>query len=46
MLGRASHVIGMDSEGGHPARVVGVLTSLLTQVGLVVVAVLILLGKF
>ncbi len=46
MLGRALHVIGMDSATGHPCRIIGVLTALLTQLGLGIVAVLIVLGKF
>ena len=46
MLGRALHVIGMDSDQGNAPRVIGVLTALLTQVGLAVVAVLIALGRF
>lgn len=46
MLGRALHVIGMDSESGGPPRVIGVLTALLTQAGLAVVAMLVALGRF
>jgi len=44
MLARIAHAIGMG--GLVPARAFGMLVTLLTQLGLVIVAVLILLGKF
>ncbi len=46
LLARVAHGFGMDAEGAHPARAVGMLASLLIQIGLAVVGVLILLGRF
>ncbi len=46
MIGRVAHGLGMDGGGLEKGRMVGVLISMLTQVGLAIVAVLILLGKF
>jgi uncharacterized membrane protein YecN with MAPEG domain len=46
MIGRVAHGLGMDGGGLEKGRMVGVLISMLTQVGLAVVAVLILLDKF
>ena len=44
ILGRIAHAIGMDSEGPAKPRMIGVSITLLTQLGLAVVAVLIVLG--
>jgi uncharacterized membrane protein YecN with MAPEG domain len=44
MLGRIAHAIGMDSEGPAKPRMIGVLITMLTQLGLAVVAVLIVTG--
>jgi len=44
MLGRVAHGIGMDGGSMHKARVVGIGTTMLTQLGLAIVAVLVLLG--
>jgi uncharacterized membrane protein YecN with MAPEG domain len=44
MLGRIAHAIGMDSEGPAKLRMIGVLITMLTQLGLAVVAVLIVTG--
>lgn len=44
MLGRVAHGIGMDAEGFHRARGIGVMISMLSLLGLSVVAVLIVLG--
>ncbi len=46
ILGRVAHVIGMDSEKPALPRWAGTVTALLTQLGLAVVAVLTVLGKF
>ena len=46
MLLRVGHIIGMDRDGFHPARSAAALVTMLTQAGLVIVAVLILLGRF
>ncbi len=46
MIGRIAHALGMDGGALEKGRMVGVLVSMLTQVGLAIVAVLILLGKF
>lgn len=46
MLARVSHGIGMDSPGFSPFRTGGALVTLLTQLGLAVIGVLILLGRF
>jgi len=45
MLARVSHAIGMDNPGGNPWRAIGVLVTMLTLVGLSVVAVLIAVGQ-
>ena len=45
MLTRVGHVIGMDRAGPHPTRAVGAAVTMLTQVGLAVVALLIALGR-
>jgi uncharacterized protein len=45
MLGRVAHGLGMDGTGPFAkGRMVGTLTAMLTQIGLAVVAVLVLLG--
>ena len=44
MLGRIAHAFGMDSETVSKPRMVGVMVTMLTQLGLGVVAVLILMG--
>lgn len=46
LLARVAHGFGMDAEGANAARAGGMMVSLLIQVGLAVVAVLILLGRF
>lgn len=46
MLARVAHGIGMDRPGVNPFRFVSVTITMLTQLGLAVVAVLILLGMF
>ncbi|MEZ5743840.1 MAG: MAPEG family protein [Sphingomonadaceae bacterium] len=46
MLGRVAHVIGMDAPGPHVGRMVGTLITMLTHVGLAVVAVLIATKNF
>ena len=46
MLGRLAHGIGMDAAGPHPARMAGALVTMLTLLGLAVMAVLIALGRF
>lgn len=46
MLARVAHVIGMDRTAPNPMRVVGVLVTMFTHLGLAVMAVLIALGKF
>ena len=46
MLARVLHPIGMDSATAHPTRVIGVMITMLTLVGLAVIAVLIALGLF
>jgi uncharacterized membrane protein YecN with MAPEG domain len=45
MLARVSHAIGMDNPGGNPFRAIGVLVTMLTLIGLSVVAVLIAVGQ-
>lgn len=46
MVGRVLHALGMDNpEVGKP-RMIGMLATMLTMVGLAVVAVLIALGRF
>ena len=44
MLGRIAHGIGMDGEGPTKLRMIGVLITMLTLLGLAIVAVLITLG--
>ena len=44
MLGRVAHGLGMDGGSFGKGRMVGTLTTMLTQLGLAVVAVLIVLG--
>jgi hypothetical protein len=44
MLGRIAHGIGMDGEGPTKPRMIGVLITMLTLLGLAVVALLILMG--
>lgn len=44
MLARIAHGIGMDGEGPTKPRMVGVLVTMLTLLGLAVVAILILMG--
>jgi uncharacterized protein len=46
MIGRVAHGLGMDGGSLAMGRTIGVLISMLTQVGLAIVAVLILLGRF
>jgi uncharacterized membrane protein YecN with MAPEG domain len=46
MLGRVAHGIGMDGTGmGSKGRMIGTLITMLTQLGLAIVAVLVLLGR-
>ena len=44
MLGRVSHGIGMDGESVTKARMIGVMITMLTLLGLAVVATLIAMG--
>ncbi|MCB2083701.1 MAG: MAPEG family protein [Sphingomonadaceae bacterium] len=44
MLGRVAHGIGMDGETGTKPRQIGVIITMLTQLGLAIVAVLIVMG--
>ena len=44
MLGRVAHGIGMDGASFAKGRMIGTLTTMLSQVGLAIVAVLIVLG--
>nr|WP_298897448.1 MAPEG family protein [uncultured Altererythrobacter sp.] len=44
MLARIAHGIGMDGEGPTKPRMVGVLVTMLTLLGLAVVAILVLMG--
>ena len=44
MLGRVAHGFGMDGEGATKPRMIGTLVTMLTLLGLAVVAVLITLG--
>lgn len=44
MLGRIAHGLGMDGTGLAKGRSIGTVITLLTQLGLAVVAVLVLLG--
>ncbi|WP_313442050.1 MAPEG family protein [Novosphingobium sp.] len=46
MLGRVSHALGMDIDRPNPLRMVGVLITILTLLGLSTIAVLIALGRF
>ena len=45
MLGRVAHAFGMDIDRPNPLRIVGVLLTVLTLLGLSTVAVLIALGR-
>ena len=45
MLARVSHAIGMDNPGGNAWRSIGVMVTMLTLIGLAVVAVLIAVGR-
>lgn len=44
MAGRIAHGLGMDGGGMEKGRGIGTLTTMLTQLGLAVVAVLVVLG--
>ncbi len=44
MLGRIAHALGMDPNGFAKGRMIGTLTTMLTQLGLAIVAALVLLG--
>ncbi len=44
MLGRVAHGLGMDPTGFAKGRMIGTMTTMLTQVGLAIVAVLVVLG--
>lgn len=46
MLGRLAHPLGMDSEGPTIPRTAGALVTMLTQLGLAVIAILIALDQF
>lgn len=46
MLARVAHAVGMDSPGPHPLRFIGMMTTLVAELALAVIAVLILLGRF
>jgi len=45
LLARVSHGIGMDNPGGNPFRAIGTMVTMLTLIGLAVVAVLISVGQ-
>lgn len=45
MLARVAHAFGMDRDAPNPLRAGGILVTLLTELGLAVVAVLIALGR-
>lgn len=45
MLGRVSHALGMDIDRPNPLRMVGVLVTILTLIGLSAVAILIAVGR-
>lgn len=45
MLGRVSHALGMDIDRPNPLRMVGVLVTVLTLIGLSAVAILIAVGR-
>jgi len=44
MLGRVAHGLGMDGTGFAKGRMIGTLTTMLSQIGLAIVAVLVVLG--
>lgn len=44
MLGRIAHALGMDPDGFAKGRMIGTLITMLSQLGLAVVAALVLLG--
>lgn len=44
MLGRIVHALGMDPDGLAKGRMIGTLITMLTQLGLAIFAVLVLLG--
>ena len=46
MLARLAHALGMDGGALHRLRTVGALVTMLTLLGLAIVAVLIALGRF
>jgi len=46
ILSRISHLLGMDNPGGNALRAIGTTVTMLTQLGLAVVAVLIAFGLF
>lgn len=46
MLSRVAHLIGMDNPGGNAGRAVGTVVTMLTQLGLAIIAILIALGQF
>jgi len=46
MLGRVAHAFGMEENGFKPGRPIGMLTSMLTQIALVVVALGAATGRF
>lgn len=46
MLARLAHALGMDSTRPNPLRAGGTLVTMLTLLGLAVVAILIALGRF
>ena len=46
MLARVAHGLGMDGGSLEKGRSLGVIVTMLTQLGLSVVAVLVVLGKF
>lgn len=45
MLGRVAHGLGMDGTGLAAGRTVGTIITMLTQLGLAIAAVLVVLGK-
>lgn len=45
MLARVSHLLGMDNPGGNALRAIGTTVTMLTELGLAIVAVLIALGR-
>lgn len=45
-IGRILHPLGMDAEGSHIARKIGVIVTLLVLLGLAVIAVLVASGRF